>query len=103
MRIILASQDTGVMYVWNPLYPITQIVSLIVLVNIVLTIFNLVPIPPLDGSKILFAIFPNKLYEMRVFFERYGLILVIIFIFFAWNLISPLVGGLFRLITGVAI
>lgn len=85
----------------NPAF--TQIVALIVFINILLAIFNLVPIPPLDGSKILFALFPNKLQEMRGFFERYGLMLVIFFIFFLWQSIFPLIIWLFQLMTGVAI
>ena len=80
-----------------------QITSVIVFINILLAIFNLVPIPPLDGSKILFAIFPEKLYQMRTFFERYGLMLVLFFIFFLWQFIFPVIVLLFRLITGVTI
>ncbi len=80
-----------------------EIISLIVFINILLAIFNLVPIPPLDGSKLLYAFFPNKLFELRGFFERYGLILVIFFIFFLWQFIFPVITWLFRLITGVAI
>jgi Zn-dependent protease len=79
-----------------------NITALVVFINIMLAIFNLVPIPPLDGSKLLFALFPRKLYEMRHFFERYGLMLVILFIFFAWRVISPIVFYLFVLITGIA-
>ncbi|MDO8424209.1 MAG: site-2 protease family protein, partial [bacterium] len=37
-----------------------QIAAVVVFINIILAIFNLVPIPPLDGSKILFAIFPES-------------------------------------------
>ncbi|KKQ83167.1 MAG: Peptidase M50 [Parcubacteria group bacterium GW2011_GWB1_38_8] len=85
----------------NPAF--IQIVSLIVFINILLAIFNLIPIPPLDGSKILFAVFPNKMLEMRTFFEKYGLILVIFFIFFLWQFIFPVILLLFRLITGFAI
>src|SRR3990170_5883916 len=84
----------------NPAF--IQIVSLIVFINILLAIFNLIPIPPLDGSKILFAVFPNKMLEMRTFFEKYGLILVIFFIFFLWQFIFPVILLLFRLITGFA-
>ncbi|OHA89989.1 MAG: hypothetical protein A2832_01735 [Candidatus Zambryskibacteria bacterium RIFCSPHIGHO2_01_FULL_44_22b] len=85
----------------NPAF--IQIVAAIVFINILLAIFNLVPIPPLDGSKLLFALFPNKLFELRGFFERYGLMLVIFFIFFLWQSIFPLILWLFQLITGVAI
>lgn len=80
-----------------------QITSMIVFINILLAIFNLVPIPPLDGSKILFAIFPNKLFQIRGFFENYGLVLILFFIFFLWQFIFPVIVWLFRLITGVAI
>jgi Zn-dependent protease len=80
-----------------------QITSIIVLINIILAIFNLVPIPPLDGSKILFAIFPGKLFQIRGFFEKYGLMLVLFFIFFLWQFIFPVIILFFRLITGFAI
>ena len=80
-----------------------QVTAMIVFINILLAIFNLMPIPPLDGSKLLFALFPDKLFQIRGFFERYGLILVLFFIFFLWQFISPVIGILFRLITGVAI
>ena len=80
-----------------------QITSVIVFINILLAIFNLMPIPPLDGSKLLFAAFPDKLYQLRGFSERYGLILVLFFIFFLWQFIFPVIVLLFRLLTGVAI
>jgi len=80
-----------------------QITSVIVFINILLAIFNLVPIPPLDGSKLLFAAFPDKLYQLRGFFEKYGLVLVLLFIFFLWQFIFPVIVLLFRLLTGVAI
>ena|SRR3989344_465604 len=78
-----------------------QIAATAVFINILLAIFNLVPVPPLDGSKILFSLFPLNM-AIRSFFERYGLILVLFFIFFLWQLILPLVGLLFSLITGLS-
>jgi Zn-dependent protease len=80
-----------------------HITAVIVLINLLLAVFNLMPFPPLDGSKLLYAIFPEKLYEMRRFFDQFGLILTIIFIFFIWDYVAPLVGVLFGLITGVRI
>lgn len=76
-----------------------HITALIVFVNLLLGVFNLMPVPPLDGSKLLFAIFPEKAYRMRGMFEKYGFFLVIIFIFFVWQLVSPVVSTLFKLIT----
>ncbi|HJN62811.1 MAG TPA: site-2 protease family protein [Candidatus Paceibacterota bacterium] len=76
-------------------------VSLIVFVNILLAIFNLIPIPPLDGSKILFSLLPLKYLSFRVFLERYSLILIIILIFFLWRLLFPIISFIFFLVTGI--
>lgn len=95
LRIVVAGSGASSAFV--------QITSMIVFINILLAIFNLVPIPPLDGSKLLFAIFPDKLFQIREFFDRYGLMLVLFFIFFLWKFISPVIVLLFRLITGFAI
>ena len=82
---------------------LVEISSLIVLINIILAVFNLMPIPPLDGSKLLFALFPENLSQFRAFFERYGMILLIFFVFFLWQLIFPVVVLIFQLITGLAL
>ena len=83
--------------------PLLKIIGMVVLINIVLAIFNLVPIPPLDGSKILFSIFPRRALVVRPFFERYGFIIVLVFILFLWDLLLPVVDLAFRLITGLYI
>lgn len=75
------------------------IVSTIVLVNIVLTVFNLIPIPPLDGSKILFALLPYRYRHIEIFLEKYSLIILLAFIFFGWKLIEPVI----FFITGILI
>ena len=73
----------------------------IVYLNLLLAVFNLVPIPPLDGSKLLFAIFPNISPKVRFFLERNGFILLLLFIFFGFQLIFPIIGLLFSAITGL--
>lgn len=77
-----------------------QILGIIVLLNLLLAVFNLMPIPPLDGSKILFDFLPYSLQHVRVFLERYGMFLLLLFIMFAFRWVWPLVFGLFRLIVG---
>lgn len=78
------------------------ITAVIIRINLLLAVFNLMPVPPLDGSKLLFALFPAKIYRLRNFFERYGFILVIFFIFVLWQFIAPIVDVLFRLLTGLS-
>jgi Zn-dependent protease len=81
--------------------PIIHITGLVVFINILLAIFNLVPLPPLDGSKLLFALFPEKTQQFRRTFEQYGFLFVLIFIFFFWQLVSPVIAWIFSLITGL--
>jgi len=71
----------------------------IVLINIGLAIFNLVPLPPLDGSKILLYFFPSQ--KLEIFLLQYGNLLLILFLIFGWGLIQPLISILFRLFIGL--
>ncbi len=77
-----------------------QVFGLIIFLNILLAIFNLVPIPPLDGSKILFTFLPASLDNLRVFLEQYGMFVLLFFIFFAFEWILPIVSLIFNLIVG---
>lgn len=52
-----------------------------ILINIVLGTFNLIPIPPLDGSKILASFLPDEAMEWILSMERYGFLLVIVFLY----------------------
>lgn len=79
-----------------------DLVSLIVLINIILAVFNLVPVPPLDGSKILFAILGPNGRGFRAFLEHNWLFVILIFIFFLWQFLTPIIFGLFSLFTGIA-
>ncbi len=82
--------------------PVTlvQITAIVVLMNINLGLFNLLPIPPLDGSKVLFALLPYKYLYVRNFFERYGFVLLLLFIFFLSSVLMPITSFLFDLIVG---
>ena len=48
-----------------------------VTVSIGLMIFNLIPVPPLDGSKVLFSLLPPQWYTKLMHYERYGMILLV--------------------------
>ena len=45
-------------------------------------IFNVIPIPPLDGSKILFSFVPNHIYRKLMRYEKYGMIILIALVYF---------------------
>lgn len=80
-----------------------SIFSYIVVINIVLFIFNLIPVPPLDGSKILFNILPTSLNRFRNIMEGNQVIAIFILIFVLWPLFEPLIPFIFTLITGLGI
>ncbi len=82
--------------------------SYIVVINLVLAVFNLVPVPPLDGSHILFAFLPysNKTERFKFNLQQYGFVILIILIFLIpgfSNLLLYCVDFLFKLIVGSSI
>lgn len=74
--------------------------SYIVMINITLAIFNLIPIPPLDGSKIFFSLLPPKYSHIRAGFEQHAIFLIFIVIIFLWRFVEPIIPFVFTLITG---
>lgn len=69
-------------------------------VNVMLLFFNLLPIPPLDGSKVLYAVLPASAYGVRNFLDRNGFVLLLIFVFFLFDLLNPLINFTMRLLVG---
>ncbi len=84
--------------------PLLLMFQIIVYVNVLLGVFNLVPIPPLDGSKVLFGFLPSRIISPNVmaFLEQNGMIILVFFMFFGFTLISPVIGFLFRAFTGIS-
>lgn len=77
-----------------------NLLSIIVILNLLLGIFNLIPIPPLDGSHILFSLLPAQTFKIQKFFFQYGIFILILFIFLIFPLIFPLIFIIYRIIVG---
>ena len=61
---------------------ILDFLLMVAVLSIGLGLFNLVPIPPLDGSKVLFAVLPDRTYDWLMRNERYGMLLLFALVFF---------------------
>jgi Zn-dependent protease len=61
-------------------------------VNIVLGLFNLIPIPPLDGSRVVGAFLPRNVYYRWAQLDRYGMIIILVFVVIFWGRFSYLIG-----------
>ena len=87
----------------NPqLTGIIIVFAVIVQLNLLLGIFNLVPIPPLDGSKLFYTLFSVS-YKNRIFLEKNGFIFLLLFIFFGFQLIIPAIVYIFSILTAIPI
>ena len=79
-----------------------------VLINLALFIFNLIPIPPLDGSKVMFALMnPQTVWQIRPKLEQWGFVILIVVMIIPINGISiggrvilPLLNGLLSVLVG---
>lgn len=66
-----------------PLSPeLSELCLLAIFVNLLLAVFNLIPIPPLDGSRLVTGLLPYKIAKAYVSLEPYGLVIVILLLYF---------------------
>ncbi len=75
-----------------------------VFINIILAVFNLLPLPPLDGSKILGGFLPGHLEEKYYQIERYGYLILMVLIISGVlsRILTPMVIGMYTLIINFA-
>ncbi len=63
---------------------LNEFLEYVIVISAGLAVFNLIPISPLDGSKILFAFLPQEAYFKLMRYERYGMLVLIAALFFGW-------------------
>jgi Zn-dependent protease len=80
LTALLFHAVVGIWYVQgnqSVLFHLADFLGMVIVLNIGLGIFNLFPFPPLDGSKILGFILPERLYFALMRYERYGMLLLV--------------------------
>lgn len=86
-----------------------EVLLIFVQINLLLMLFNLIPVPPLDGSAVLFAFLPPRTaWQLRPLLNQYGILLLILLIFPVFGGVSLLstvfqtiLGPIFRFLIGV--
>jgi len=90
----------GLVIRFFPNLSINIFLYVIVYANVLLGVFNLVPIPPLDGSKVLYAVLPDSMNNFKLNLERYSLFILLAFIMVGFDFIIPIINGVTSLIVG---
>jgi len=94
---VLFSTGTGAFEVNFSLILLDMLVTL----NVVLGVFNLLPIPPLDGSRLLSIFLPPSRQNIVYFLDRYGIFLLLGLLILAPNLLTPLFRSITRALYGL--
>jgi len=67
-------------------------------INVYLFVFNLVPIPPLDGSHVLFALLPGDTWQLQAQLSRYGFLLLMVLVFFVPSFLAVPASAIMRML-----
>lgn len=76
---------------------------LFIAINVGFFVFNMIPLPPLDGSRVLYAFAPEAMQKAMMQIERFGFLTVVIFMFFLFPLLSPVLQSINQNLVGFVI
>ena len=88
--------------IWIMNYGLRTVLLDFVVINLNFAVFNLIPIPPLDGSKILYTLLPPSSVRFIMWMERYSLILLLMLVYsgVVGRIMRPAVSFAFKLVMG---
>jgi Zn-dependent protease len=89
-NLVLAAAAGGI-YRFSPYGQTGDFLSIFTAINVALFVFNMIPFPPLDGSRLLYAVAPDALRDIMARIEQLGLVAIIIFMVLFFNILGPTV------------
>jgi Zn-dependent protease len=95
-NLVLAVLSAGLLNLLSPDYGSLLRDGLLVFMqlNVALFVFNMLPIPPLDGSRVLYAFAPEPLQRIMLQIEQFGLVGIIVILFLFLPILSPIISTL---------
>lgn len=97
-NLLLAVVGAGILQIFGGAMTmvVVQATLTFIVVNLGFFVFNMIPFPPLDGSRVLYAVAPEPLQRVMARIEAYGLVAFLIFFFFIFQYLSPLIGNIIQ-------
>ena len=71
----------------------SEVLTQFIIINLGFGVFNLIPIPPLDGSRVLYAIAPDQVREVMSRMERWGIVVVMLLVILLPSVVNSLMLG----------
>lgn len=90
---VISASPAGIAY---------ELLLMVIFWNVLLAVFNLIPVPPLDGSKLLYTIFPIST-QAQMMMEQFGLFILLFIMIFLYSPISALIGFMINLFFGMTL
>ncbi|MEG2377588.1 MAG: site-2 protease family protein [Clostridia bacterium] len=78
LRLLMLINFTSENLAFQVAYFFSQFFQILAILNVGLAVFNIIPIPPLDGSKILNALLPDRIYNKILQYEQFGFLVLIV-------------------------
>jgi Zn-dependent protease len=93
-NLLLAVAGAGILRVFNFSPGATDFILIFVMVNIAFFVFNMIPLPPLDGSRLLYAVAPEPVQRFMYQIESMGFMFLIVILIFLVPIIGPFIAHL---------
>lgn len=92
-NLILAIAAAGIFRLFLPIGIVGDIVQIFVIINCSFFVFNMIPFPPLDGSRVLYAFAPEPVQKIMYAIETMGIGFTILLLIILLPIIGPLIGS----------
>lgn len=99
-NLLLAIFAAGLIRAFSPVGWFYEFLLMNIAMNTGLFIFNLIPFPPLDGSRVLYALAPEFIQDIMAQIEQFGFTTILLFMFIGFPLIAPLINTAQQIVVG---